>query len=116
LVRVLAGQRNRVGLSAVCVDPETIFDPWISTLMAIAYAKNLTAFGSFRRSDGSWLALNRGWAVPGKMDITRPETDARFLKGLRAQGVPESFARQPVSDLPNGWSAFAKLQLETVSV
>lgn len=100
------------GTPGICIDPATIYDPWISTLMAIAYAKNLQGWGSFKRSDRTWLELNRGWSVPGKMDIARPKSDERFLKGLRAQGVPESFASKKVGALPQGWHAWSRLQLE----
>lgn len=97
------------GTDAICLDPRAVFDPWLSTLLAISYARNLLGWQSFKRSDGTWLALNRGWALPGAMDTPRSGSDARFLKGLRAQGVPEAFARQPVSALPADWHALTYL-------
>ena len=97
------------GTPGICTDPAMVYDPWVSTLMAAAYAKNLHGWDSFKNSDRSWLALNRGWSVPGKMNIPRPKSDERFLKGLRAQGVPESFAYKKVAALPAGWSAWALL-------
>lgn len=97
------------GTSAICIDPRKVFDPWASTLMAIAYAKNLQGWKSFQRSDRSWLALNRGWVVPGAMDIERPKTDRKFLAGLRAQGIPEAFAARTVTAMPDNWHAYTHL-------
>lgn len=104
---VVSAFRNTPG---VCTDPAAIFDPRVSTLMAIAYAKNLQGWKSFRDSGRTWLELNRGWSVPGKMNIPRPASDARFLKGLRAQGIPESFASRKVTALPAGWNAWDRMQ------
>ncbi len=104
---VVSAFRNTPG---ICIDPAQIFDPRASTIMAIAYAKNLQGWDSFRASDRTWLALNRGWSVPGKQNIPRPKSDAKFLRGLRAQGIPESFALQKVSALPAGWNAWDRIQ------
>lgn len=102
------------GTSAVCIDPRSVFDPWASTLMAIAYANNLrTRWKSFRESDGTWLALNRGWKRPSKMNIPNQKTDDRFRRGLRAQGVSESFAGRRVTPIPDGWRASRLLDAAT---
>lgn len=94
------------GTDGVCLDPWLVFDPWVSTLMAIGYAKGLRGWKSFRRSPQSWLALNRGWKDPGKMDQAMEKTDARFLKALRNMGVSESFAYRKVVPLPESWHAW----------
>ena len=97
------------GTDGVCLDPWSVFDPWLSTIMAIGYAKGLRGWKSFRRSPQTWIALNRGWKNPGKMDEPQEGSDRRFLKALRAMGIPESFAHQKVVSLPEDWHAFALL-------
>lgn len=96
------------GTDGVCLDPWMVFDPWVSTLMAIGFAKGLRGWKSFRRSPQSWLALNRGWKNPSKMDdaSAMAKTDERFRKALRAMGVPESFADRKVVALPESWHAW----------
>ncbi len=103
---VVSAFRNTPG---ICTDPSQIWDPRASTIMALAYANNLRGWSSFRNSDRTWLALNRGWSAPGEMNLPRPKSDAKFLRGLRAQGIPESFAMQKVSGLPSGWNAWDRM-------
>lgn len=94
------------GTDGVCLDPWVVFDPWISTLIAIGYAKGLRGWKTFRASPQSWLALNRGWKDPSRMDQPMEKTDARFLRALRKMGVSESFAYRKVVPLPESWHAW----------
>lgn len=97
------------GTEGSSMDPWVVFDPWISTLMAIGYAQGLMGWKSFRRGPRSWLSLNRGWKHPGKMDEAMDGTDNRFFKALKAIGVPASFAHEKVTSLPDDWHAWTYL-------
>lgn len=104
-----------VGTPALCkVDPQrTVFDPWESTLEAVAFAQR-----SMKREEfiepRTWKILNRATAAPTLMD-ERPgssrferaeDADDRFMAALRALQIPAGFADQRVEPLPNGWNAY----------
>lgn len=103
------------GTPALCkINPRrTVFDPWESTLEAIAYAKRSMQRASFKERP-IWRILNRATAAPGLMD-ERPgdaqyerakQADDAFAKALDRLGIPASFANQRVTPLPPGWSAY----------
>jgi hypothetical protein len=92
------------GTAGICTPPSAVFDPRMSTILAMGYARALMGWTSYKNSPQTWLNLNRGWAAPGKMNDALPRTDARFFAALKAMGVPASFASERVVSL-GGWSA-----------
>lgn len=95
------------GTPLACEDPRRVLaDPLLSTAAALGYAQRLMGWKAWRRSDKSWRALNRGWAAPGKMDQPLEGTDKRWERALRALGVPSSWGRSGIDQLPHGWTPF----------
>lgn len=98
---------------ARCMDPRVaVFDPIVSTIMAIAYAQRTMKRSTFR-DNPTWRNLNRAWKSPGLMDGIPADVvakvDARFDKSLKALGLPPSWGDQRVDALPAGWSAYDTL-------
>lgn len=100
----------------VCeLDPRTMhLDPKASTVMALGFAQRCMRRGSFKDKP-TWRTLNRCWAGGSYMDGTPASKvasiDAKFLKALRALGIPESFADRKVNKLPDGWTPFGAYML-----
>ncbi len=82
--------------------PYDLFDPPKAVVMAVAYAKRLRGWSSFR-ADPTWLTLRVGWSNPSKMADRefRAKVRERFARSLRKAGYPASFMDRRVSAM--GW-------------
>ena len=82
------------------LSPAAIFDEPTSIALAAWYANRLRPYASPGQAV-DWLAIRRGWAIPGLVDDVNeahersPKTRRRFDEGLAKAGMSASFKHTP---------------------
>lgn len=87
-----------------CLDPIYVFDPAMSIVAAIAFARALQGWDAFQ-ANPTVAALRAGWGNPGWMASPPPDKVVKWRGHATSSGLPADFLERTIKRFPSNSAA-----------